>query len=218
MAPETRSQDVRRMDDYLEALNQMINGMEVRLDAQSDDLTQIKAMIKEIATQQIAIQQTLQTLLGEAISSQNREMKIWGSATKSSAKPRAEEAFFNQEVALSQRGLISPTNAKKNVIYVVHLDYGPNPASTRLDYISEFNVTMPILSLTRTSDVVHGKSVAQVYCVQTQAIQLVLKMAMLPKPMFWFYGRKKKIVDRSNLGEAEEFSWWFPQFNLEGQG
>ncbi|KAB5512287.1 hypothetical protein DKX38_029315 [Salix brachista] len=82
---------------------------------------------------------------------------------KSSAKPRAEEAFFNQEVALSQRGLISPANAKKNAIYVVHLDYGPNPASTRLDYISEFTVTMPILSLTGTSDVVHDKSVAQVY-------------------------------------------------------
>ncbi|KAJ6670190.1 ENHANCER OF MRNA-DECAPPING PROTEIN 4, partial [Salix purpurea] len=90
---------------------------------------------------------------------------------KSSAEPGAEEASFNQVVALSQMGLILPANAKKNAIYVVHLDYGPNPASTRLDYISEFTVTMPILSLTGTSDVVHGQSVAQVYCVQTQAIQ-----------------------------------------------
>ncbi|KAJ6313794.1 hypothetical protein OIU78_017438 [Salix suchowensis] len=123
---------------------------------------------------------------------QNREMKIWASASeegwllpngsdslnctqtlelKSSAEPGAEEAFFNQVVALSQMGLILLANAKKNAIYAVHLDYGPNPASTRLDYISEFTVTMPILSLTGTSDVVHGQSVAQVYCVQTQAIQ-----------------------------------------------
>ncbi|CAK7323848.1 unnamed protein product [Dovyalis caffra] len=90
---------------------------------------------------------------------------------KSSAEPRVEEAFFNQVVALSQLGLILLANAKRNAIYAVHLDYGPNPASTRMDYISEFTVTMPILSLTGTSDVVHGQSVAQVYCVQTQAIQ-----------------------------------------------
>ena len=136
-------------------------------------------------------------------------MKIWASASeegwllpngsdslnctqtlelKSSAEPGAEEAFFNQVVALSQMGLILLANAKKNAIYAVHLDYGPNPASTRLDYISEFTVTMPILSLTGTSDVVHGQSVAQVYCVQTQAIQLVLKMAMLSKLNFWSGG------------------------------
>ncbi|XP_011039835.1 PREDICTED: enhancer of mRNA-decapping protein 4 [Populus euphratica] len=123
---------------------------------------------------------------------QNREMKIWASASeegwllpndsdslnctqtlelKSSAEPRAEEAFFNQVVALSQMGLILLANAKRSAIYAVHLDYGPNPASTSMDYISEFTVTMPILSLTGTSDVVHGQCVAQVYCVQTQAIQ-----------------------------------------------
>ena len=71
MASETRSQDVRRMDDSLEVVNQRINGMEVRLDAQSDDLTQIKAMMKEMATQQSFITQALQTLTGEANSSQN---------------------------------------------------------------------------------------------------------------------------------------------------
>ena len=90
---------------------------------------------------------------------------------KSSAEPRVEEAFFNQVVALSQMGLILLANAKRNAIYAVRLDYGPNPASTRMDCISEFTVTMPILSLTGMSDVLHGQSVAQVYCVQTQAIQ-----------------------------------------------
>jgi len=71
MAPETRSQDVRRMDDSLEAANQRVNGIEVKLHAQSDDLAQLKAMMKEMANQQISIKQTLQTLVGEASSSQN---------------------------------------------------------------------------------------------------------------------------------------------------
>ncbi|KAJ9187109.1 hypothetical protein P3X46_002605 [Hevea brasiliensis] len=123
---------------------------------------------------------------------QNQELKIWVSAKeegwllpsdadslncnqtlelKSSAEPRTEEAFFNQVVALSQVGLLLLANAKRNAIYAVHLDYGPNPAASRMDYISEFTVTMPILSLTGTSDVLHGQCVAQVYCVQTQAIQ-----------------------------------------------
>ncbi|KAG8661430.1 enhancer of mRNA-decapping protein 4 [Manihot esculenta] len=123
---------------------------------------------------------------------QNRELKIWVSdkeegwllpsdadsltctqtlELKSSAEPQVDEAFFNQVVALSQVGLLLLANAKRNAIYVLHLDYGSNPAATHMDYISEFTVTMPILSLTGTSDVLHGQYVAQIYCVQTQAIQ-----------------------------------------------
>uniref|UniRef100_A0A5B6YWJ8 Enhancer of mRNA-decapping protein 4 n=1 Tax=Davidia involucrata TaxID=16924 RepID=A0A5B6YWJ8_DAVIN len=124
---------------------------------------------------------------------QNREVKIWASASeegwllpsdveawqctqtldlKSSAETRVEEAFFNQVVALSQAGLVLLANAKKNAIYAVHLEYGPNPAATRMDYIAEFTVTMPILSFTGTSDLLpHGEHIVQVYCVQTQAIQ-----------------------------------------------
>ena len=74
MAPETRSQDVRRMDDSLEVANQRVNGIEVKLHAQSDDLAQLKAMMKEMANQQISIKQTLQTLPGEASSSHNVRM------------------------------------------------------------------------------------------------------------------------------------------------
>ncbi|XWS19259.1 hypothetical protein CRYUN_Cryun31cG0000600 [Craigia yunnanensis] len=49
---------------------------------------------------------------------------------------------------------------------------GPNPAATHMDYIAEFTVTMPILSLTGTSDSLPGgEHTVQVYCVQTQAIQ-----------------------------------------------
>ncbi|KAG0473885.1 hypothetical protein HPP92_015742 [Vanilla planifolia] len=91
---------------------------------------------------------------------------------KSSAEPRFEEAFFNQVVVLAQSSLILLANAKKNAIYAVHIDYGPYPAATRMDYIVDFTVTMPILSLTGTSDVFpDGEHVVQVYCVQTQAIQ-----------------------------------------------
>lgn len=61
---------------------------------------------------------------------------------------------------------------KKNAIYGIHIEYGSKPAATRMDYLAEFSVTMPILSLTATSEnVVDGEGPVQVYCVQTQAIQ-----------------------------------------------
>ncbi|KAD4178815.1 hypothetical protein E3N88_27406 [Mikania micrantha] len=123
----------------------------------------------------------------------NRNLKIWASdceegwllpsdvdswhclqtlELKSSSETRLEDAFFNQVVALSQAGLLLLANAKKNAIYVVHLEYGSNPESTHMDYIAEFTVTMPILSFTGTSDLLpHGEHIVQVYCVQTQAIQ-----------------------------------------------
>ena len=49
MAPETRSQDARRMANSLEAVHQRINGIEVKLQAQSDDLAQLKTMMMELA-------------------------------------------------------------------------------------------------------------------------------------------------------------------------
>ncbi|RRT57267.1 hypothetical protein B296_00047361 [Ensete ventricosum] len=123
----------------------------------------------------------------------NREMKIWTSASdegwllpsdseswrctqtldlKSSSEPRLEEAFFNQIVVLPQANLIVIANAKKNAIYAVHVDYGTCPASTRMDYIADFTVAMPILSLTGTNDFLpDGGQSVQIYCVQTQAIQ-----------------------------------------------
>lgn len=104
---------------------------------------------------------------------------------KSSAQP-SKDAFFNQVAALSHAGLLLLANAQRNAIYAVHLEYGPNPESTRMDYISEFTVTMPILSFTGTSDVLpHGEHIVQVYCVQTQAIQqYALDLAQcLPPPL-----------------------------------
>ncbi|TKW41327.1 hypothetical protein SEVIR_1G306900v4 [Setaria viridis] len=123
----------------------------------------------------------------------NREIKIWASTNEdgwllpsdseswnctqtlelvSSLEPRVEEAFFNQVAVLPQASLILLANAKKNAIYAVHVDYGPDPASTRLDYIADFTVAMPILSLTGTHESQpDGEQVVQVYCVQTMAIQ-----------------------------------------------
>lgn len=90
----------------------------------------------------------------------------------SSTELRAEEAFFNQVVVMPQQGLILLANAKKNAIYAIHINYGPYPAATCMDYIADFTVTMPILSLTGTRDISpDGEHVVQVYCVQTQAIQ-----------------------------------------------
>jgi hypothetical protein len=55
-----------------------------------------------------------------------------------------------------------------------------------MDYIAEFTVTMPILSLTGTSDCLpNGENIVQVYCVQTQAIQqYALNLSQcLPPPL-----------------------------------
>ncbi|KAG2273144.1 hypothetical protein Bca4012_085949 [Brassica carinata] len=133
----------------------------------------------------------------------NREMKIWvpageegwlispGSESwnctqkldlKSSTEPRAEEAFFNQVIALSEAGLLLLANAKRNAIYAVHLDYGSSPNDTRMDFLSEFTVTMPILSFIATNDPPEEPTV-KVYCVQTQAIQqytLDLRLCLPP--------------------------------------
>lgn len=90
----------------------------------------------------------------------------------SSSEANPEDTFFNQVVALPRAGLVLLANAKKNTIYAVHIEYGPNPTATRMDYISEFAVTMPILSLIGTSDSLpDGDHLVQIYCVQTQAIQ-----------------------------------------------
>lgn len=80
--------------------------------------------------------------------------------------------FFNQVMPVSQAGLLLIANAMKNALYAVHLDYGPNPAATRMDYIAELSVSMPILSLTAASDLVpDGEQFVLPFCVQTKAIQ-----------------------------------------------
>ncbi|PKA50505.1 Enhancer of mRNA-decapping protein 4 [Apostasia shenzhenica] len=136
----------------------------------------------------------------------NREVKMWSSMAEegwllpsdseswqctqtleliSSLEPILEEAFFNQVVVLPQASLILLANAKNNAIYAVHIEYGLYPAATHMDYIADFTVTMPILSLTGTTEILaDGEQVVQVYCVQTQAIQqyaLNLEQCLPPK-------------------------------------
>eukprot|EP01018_Ginkgo_biloba_P006544 Gb_36346 [translate_table: standard] len=91
---------------------------------------------------------------------------------KSTSEPRNEYAFFNQVLVVPRASVILLANAKKNAIYTVHLECSSKPADTRMDYMAEFSVTMPILSLTATSEnVSDGQGTVQIYCVQTQAIQ-----------------------------------------------
>ncbi|CAL5038161.1 unnamed protein product [Urochloa decumbens] len=153
----------------------------------------------------------------------NREVKIWASTNEegwllpsdsetwkctqtlelvSSLENRFEEAFFNQVAVLPQASLILLANAKKNAIYAVHVEYGQDPASTRLDYIADFTVAMPILSLTGTHETQpDDEQVVQVYCVQTMAIQqygLELSLCLPPTADNFGSGRDPAI---SHLNE-----------------
>ncbi|KAG8365126.1 hypothetical protein BUALT_Bualt18G0072000 [Buddleja alternifolia] len=172
----------------------------------------------------------------------NREVKIWVSASDEgwllpsdaeswnctqtlefkSSMGRSDEAFFNQVIALSQAGLLLLANAKRNAIYAVHLEYGPNPAAARMDYIAEFTVTTPILSFSGTS--FSGPSfsgtgellpcceqIVEVYGVQTQAIQqytLDLSqrvrsvMKEMPKQILTAAERRKQMAIRTNFSDV----------------
>lgn len=119
----------------------------------------------------------------------NRELKLWMSEElsfksspggwrciqtlefQSSSKP--ETAFFNHVVVAHRAGLILVANAKRNAIYAIRVDFGPSSAAPRMEYLAEFAVTMPILSVTVADDAIseNGEGVLKIYCVQTHAIQ-----------------------------------------------
>ncbi|KAI3906957.1 hypothetical protein MKW92_008384 [Papaver armeniacum] len=155
----------------------------------------------------------------------NREVKMWSSASeegwvlssdaeawqctqtldlRNSAEPRVDDAFFNQVAALPSEGLILLGNAKTNAMYAVHVEYGPCPAATRMDYIAEFTATMPILSLTGTCDSLPDRDRAvQVYCVETQAMQLyVLELSQCLPPLTENIGLEKTDCDVTRTFEA----------------
>lgn len=126
----------------------------------------------------------------------NRELKLWApeetaSPSKSgsnvmweciqtvefqssAAGEDVDGAFFNQVAVAPQANLIVVANAKKNAIYVLHVQFGSRPEKAQINYLAEFSVTIPILSLTvkeqRGSEGGPGAAV-QIYCVQTAAIQ-----------------------------------------------
>ncbi|MCO5547875.1 hypothetical protein L7F22_001327 [Adiantum nelumboides] len=123
----------------------------------------------------------------------NRELKLWvpsggegwfppsGSLNwkctqtlelKSSSVEDCDVAFFNQVLVVPRACVILLPNARRKALYVVHVNFGVNPSATRMDYLAEFLVMMPIFSITATSEnVFDGEGVVQVYCVQTEAIQ-----------------------------------------------
>ncbi|KAH9555736.1 hypothetical protein CY35_08G131600 [Sphagnum magellanicum] len=86
----------------------------------------------------------------------------------SSAEGKLENAFFNQLAVAPQASLILLANAKRNAIYAVHVEFGVGAVPARMNYLAEFSVTFPILSLTVAEE---KEGTVQVYCVQTQAIQ-----------------------------------------------
>jgi hypothetical protein len=91
----------------------------------------------------------------------------------SSAGDDLENVFFNQVVVAPRASLVVVANAKKNAIYVLHVQFGSRPEAAQMNYLAEFSVPYPILSLTVAEEGISegGEETVQIYCVQTQAIQ-----------------------------------------------
>jgi enhancer of mRNA-decapping protein 4 len=92
----------------------------------------------------------------------------------SNSGAKLEDLFFNQVAIACQSSLLIIANAKQNAIYVIHVEFGTNPATAKMTYISEFSVYTPILSFVVTEDKVteDGDGYLQVYCIQPQAVQV----------------------------------------------
>lgn len=73
----------------------------------------------------------------------------------------------------SRANLIILANAKRNTIYAVHFDFASASGGPRVDYLTEFAVQMPVLSLTVADDLVSesGEGILKIFCLQTHAIQ-----------------------------------------------
>lgn len=120
----------------------------------------------------------------------NRELKLWVFDIQSTqsghglwrciqtlefqSNGKPEIAFFNNQVVVSSRAnLILLANAKRNAIYAVHVDFASASGGPRFDYLTEFAVQMPILSMTVADDGVSesGEGILKIFCLQTHAIQ-----------------------------------------------
>ena len=91
----------------------------------------------------------------------------------SAAGDDLESVFFNQVVVAPRASLVVVANAKKNAIYVLHVQFGSRPEAAQMNYLAEFSVPYPILSLTVSEGGISegGEETVQIYCVQTQEIQ-----------------------------------------------
>ena len=114
-----------------------------------------------------------------------RVLKLWSIDIES--KPRCchtlelvsgragPDAFFNHMVLQPGFGAIVLANTKGKQVYVLHAkQYDDDDGSgARFDYVSDFAVTQPILSLTTTTEPCFedGSEVFQLFTVQTEGIQ-----------------------------------------------
>jgi hypothetical protein len=119
----------------------------------------------------------------------NRELKLWALDDQSvqsghgvwrciqtlefQSNGKPDIAFFNLVIVSERANLILLANAKRNAIYVAHVDFLSPSGGPRIDYLAEFTVTIPILSFTVDDDGVSesGEGILKIFCLQTHAIQ-----------------------------------------------
>ncbi len=107
----------------------------------------------------------------------NSLIKLWHMAESAECLHRVKftsstdpQAFFNHMVVQPEAGLVILANAKQSAVYTLHLT--GSAEQTRFDYMAEFVVSMPILSVTAQYRPSDDPSALQLYCVQAQAIQM----------------------------------------------
>jgi enhancer of mRNA-decapping protein 4 len=126
----------------------------------------------------------------------NHEVKLWVPAadgrsaectqtvTLASQQPDLQDAFFNHAIYSAKRSVLILANTKRNSVYVLKVEKGSSTSSSSrapcFSSISEFTVTMPILSVTAYCESQAASSHAagevqdaplQLFCVQTRAVQ-----------------------------------------------
>jgi len=80
-------------------------------------------------------------------------------------------AFFNHLLVQPNFSVVVLANTKKQQVYVLHAHQDAAAGTASFDYLSLFEVKMPILSMTTITEDAVGADVFHLYCVQTEAIQ-----------------------------------------------
>lgn len=118
----------------------------------------------------------------------------------SSTQQSVEDAVFDQVVAMPQSGILLLAHAKKNSIYAVHIDYGPNPATTRMDYVVELAVTTPVYSLKGISGTLsNGEDFVHVCCVHAHGVERYGLSLHVRPPL------ESLALDRTDTGASRSF-------------
>lgn len=80
------------------------------------------------------------------------------------------KAFFNHMVVQPEADLVILANARQKAVYSLH--YTGSGSALQFDYLAEFTVSNPILSVTAQYRPADDPSVLQLYCVQANGIQM----------------------------------------------